>query len=181
MEVIPLLSEEKRKDMILRMPTSIHSWLKENVKSQSINDFIVGLIEARIEARKKPTQEEKPIETSTSQWTQDMEALWQERYNFQAKYRDKFQKLEDRWFELRFGDSGYVGEEQDWQKAVSEFPHEVAEYFEKVETLPHPTLQSPKEANLRSDFLDRIYKEQEEKLKQEEQREYGGDPDEVIW
>jgi hypothetical protein len=45
--------EVKLKQLIIRLPENMHTWLKDNVKDGSINDFVVNMIKAHIEGLSK--------------------------------------------------------------------------------------------------------------------------------
>jgi hypothetical protein len=104
-----------------------------------------------------------------------MNDLWAERSQLASKYYyDGFYALEERWDELYSGDSGFVGEEEQYRKELSKFGTEVAAYFDKV-------LNLPTEPNLRNAYLERMDKEKTERRQAKLRAECGGDPEEEIW
>lgn len=155
-------------------------------KQPNKSRFICELVRKAMEEEQKPLKEEirEPAKPELK-WTEEMNRLWNIRSNFMIHLYGKFEKLEDQWLELKFGDSGYVEEEEDWQKAIAEFKPEVAEYFDKVLALRPPMTYQELAAMQGDDYLilylDRIEEEKQRKIQADLRHQYGGDPEEVIW
>jgi len=149
-------------------------------KQQNTSAFVSDLVRKAMVAEEKPVEHAEAPEPAKPQaeWTKEMERLWQKRRYFVARYTDKFSELEDRWLDLHFGDSGYAGEEEEWEKALAELPPEVKEYFNEVLGLS-PAGELPN-AVLCS-YISRVEKEREVEQKESLVDKYGGNPDEVIW
>jgi hypothetical protein len=118
-------------------------------KQANKSQYICDLVKKAMKEQER-TKEQEPLEPTEPElpWTDEMNQLWTERRKLVSKYGRRFTGtpalegvygLEARWIELEFGDSGYVGEEKEFNEEASKFELDVLEYFEKV--LNQPTLK----------------------------------------
>lgn len=102
------MTEEKLKQLIVRLPESMHTWLKENVTGQSINDFMVELLKARIQNTEVATQPDKAqaqVKTEEPLTDEIRELLYVRKIILETGYlddgvgykRDYFADLEKEW------------------------------------------------------------------------------------
>lgn len=165
---------KKVKQFHVRIPEELHTWIKENIKDKTINDFIVGLIETHIETLKheeKPQNEaDKPIEVSDQikALVQVHVTILRERYEnwmFCNAFRDLERYIIDCDFTLNADENP-----DDWRTKVGE--KLLKEYFEPVSKL----------SDVEKGILYEEIKNEEERLqKQRLFTECDGDPEKIVY
>lgn len=166
------------------LPDDITEWLKTK-PSRTRSDYAEKLFRKAMEEEQR--QQAQPIEPQPEEpkveWTEEMEAIWNQRRSAINKHGRKLEfgnvgddrtkdSLEERWYELHYGDSGYTDEEKDYEKVKAEFPSEDVAYLEKIHNLPNEQ---------RHAIIERMEEEKENRRTEHLRRFCGGDPDEVVW
>jgi len=179
-----VLRASKKRIISLSAPDDICDWLETKPNK---SEFVMAQLRKAMEEEKRPKAEIVESPEPKVEWTEEMNKLWQERSAIENHYGSrKFRPIENRWFEFNYGDSGYIGEEQDWEKALAEFGPEVEEYFKKVLNLPSGQEYKDKEfrivgPNVLNAYLERVQDEWKREDEQDLRDRCGGDPDEKVF
>ena len=159
--------------MTFNFPEDVAEILKTIAKGKRTK-YLVSLVRAdkqKVEIESQ-LEIEREAEEPKPEWTEEMKTIREERRTQINRHRKSLEDLEERWFEWRFGDSGYIGEEEEYEKAKSTFPPEAVAYLDKILNLP---------TQQRRVVLEYIKEKWEKARQQRLWLKYGGDPDEVIW
>ncbi len=170
------MSEEKKTQLLVRIPEGVHKWLKANVQDKTISDFITELIN-----KYKTT-------LSTESPTRDISAEWEKTYSDLPSHLRSLMDTRERVKEREyFGDIerslehaekilpnfrkwGYA--DDDYDDLFSGVPPETKEYLDALNKLSDEDL-----AKLSSLFESH----NQVCIEKAEMRSYQGDPDEVVY
>ena len=173
------MNDEKKSQLLIRIPESLHKWLKENVKDETIADFIVKLIENH----RKSLQEVDDNDQLT--WSvRDRFGSYasQEFWNvFQTRKRilkrEDFAEFAREFKQEEANIDMFTEKEQKKAVDTSKFTAEVRLYFDAVRKFTTEEMNE----NFRLWCLVRATEKGIAEKKRDKEIKYRGNPNEVIY